>query len=162
EGLDEAVTGLEAGGSATFTAELKDGPAKGQQAEITVTVENVSEREVPELDDEFAQLASEFDTLEELREDSRKRLTDQKKYQQVTEVQEKGLEARLERTEIPMPEKLPADEIETRKHNLVHHQLGQIGMDLNAYLKMRDQSSEECEAELKEQAEKGIRTQFVL
>jgi trigger factor len=181
-GIDEAVTGLEAGGTATFTtriggeAEAEEPEAEeeaeeaaaetesetGTEVEITVSVETVSSREFPDLDDDFAQLASEFDTLEELREDSRKRLTDQRKYEQATDVQEKVLAALLDLIEIPMPQKLLEDEVETRKHNLVHHQLGQLGMDLNAYLKMRDQSAEDFDAELREQAERGIRTQFVL
>ncbi|MFD7512680.1 trigger factor, partial [Streptomyces sp. NPDC059853] len=138
------------------------GSAPGREAELTVQVISVSARELPELDDEFAQLASEFDTLEELRADSRRRLADQKKYQQATEAQEKVLDALLELVEVPMPEKLLQDEVETRKHNLEHHQLGQLGMDLDAYLKLQDKTTEEFEAELKEQAEKGIRTQFVL
>ncbi|GAA2040449.1 MULTISPECIES: trigger factor [Streptomyces] len=162
DGIDEAVTGLEADGTATFTSTLKGGSAAGREAEVTVKVISVSARELPELDDEFAQLASEFDTLEELRADSRRRLADQKKYQQATEAQEKVLDALLELVEVPMPEKLLQDEVETRKHNLEHHQLGQLGMDLDAYLKLQDKTTEEFEAELKEQAEKGIRTQFVL
>ncbi|WP_059013365.1 trigger factor [Streptomyces specialis] len=162
DGLDEAVTGLEAGGTATFTSELKGGSAAGREAEITVTVESVSSRELPELDDDFAQLASQFDTLEELREDSRRRLADEKKYQQATEAQEKVLDALLELVEVPMPQKLLADEIQTRKHNLEHHQLSQLGIDLDAYLAIQEKTAEEFDAELKEQAEKGIRTQFVL
>ncbi|WP_326690387.1 MULTISPECIES: trigger factor [unclassified Streptomyces] len=162
DGIDDAVTGLEAGGTTTFTSELKGGSGAGQEAEVSVTVESVSARELPELDDEFAQLASEFDTLEEMREDSRKRLADQKKYDQATQAQEKVLDALLELTEVPVPEKLLADEIESRKHNLVNHQLGQLGLDLASYLKMQDKSEEDFEGELKEQAEKGIRTQFVL
>ena len=63
---------------------------------------------------------------------------------------------------MPVPEKLLEDEIKTRKHNLVNHQLGQMGMDLATYLQMQDKSEEEFDAELKEQAEKGIRTQFIL
>jgi trigger factor len=162
EGIDDAVTGLEAGGTATFTSELKGGSAAGQEAEVTVTVETVSSRELPSLDDEFAQLASEFDTLEELREDSRKRLGQQKKYEQATEAQEKVLEALLALVEVPVPEKLLDEEVNTRKHNLVNHQLGQMGIDLPTYLQMQDKSEEDFDAELKEQAEKGIRTQFVL
>ncbi|MDT0342765.1 trigger factor [Streptomyces litchfieldiae] len=162
DGLDEAVTGLEAGGTATFTSELKGGSAAGREAEISVTVESVSARELPGLDDDFAQLASEFDTLEELREDSRRRLAEEKKYQQATEAQEKVLDALLELVEVPIPQKLLADEVETRKHNLEHHQLAQLGMDLDAYLSMQEKTREEFDAELTEQAEKGIRTQFVL
>ena len=162
DGLDEAVTGLEAGGTATFTSELKGGSAAGREAEVTVSVETVSARELPALDDEFAQLASEFDTLEELRADSRRRLLEERRYQQATEAQEKVLDALLELVEVPIPQKLLADEIETRKHNLEHHQLPQLGMNLEGYLKLQDKSPEDFEAELKEQAEKGIRTQFVL
>ncbi|AXK34165.1 trigger factor [Streptomyces armeniacus] len=162
EGIDDAVTGLEAGGSTTFTSELKGGSAAGQEAEVKVDVSTVSSRELPELDDEFAQMASEFDTLEELREDSRKRLGQSKKYEQATEAQEKVLDALIELVEIPVPEKLLEDEINTRKHNLVNHQLGQMGLDLASYLRMQDKTEEEFDAELREQAEKGIRTQFVL
>lgn len=82
EGIDDAVKGLEAGGEATFTSELKGGSAAGKEAEVTVKVSQVAARELPELDDDFAQLASEFDTLEELRADSRKRLANMKQYDQ--------------------------------------------------------------------------------
>ncbi|MGP3923059.1 trigger factor [Streptomyces sp. 8N616] len=162
DGIDEAVTGLEAGGSATFTSELKGGSAAGKEAEVKVDVTAVAVRELPELDDDFAQLASEFDTLEELKADSRKRLEQSKKYEQATQAQEKVLDALIGLVEVPIPEKLLEDEIGTRKHNLEHHQLGQMGLDLEAYLKIQEKSAEEFEAELKEQAEKGIKTQFVL
>ncbi|MBN3930629.1 trigger factor [Streptomyces verrucosisporus] len=162
DGIDEAVTGLEAGGSATFTSELKGGSAAGREAEVKVDVTSVSARELPELDDDFAQMASEFDTLEELRADSRKRLERMKKYDQATQAQEKVLDELISLVEVPVPEKLLQDEINTRKHNLVNHQLSQLGMDLAAYLKMQEKSEEEFENELKEQAEKGIRTQFIL
>ncbi|MGK5448873.1 trigger factor [Streptomyces radiopugnans] len=162
DGIDEAVTGLEAGGSATFTSELKGGSAAGREAEVKVDVTSVSARELPELDDDFAQLASEFDTLEELRADSRKRLERMKKYDQATQAQEKVLDELISLVEVPIPEKLLQDEINTRKHNLVNHQLAQLGMDLATYLKMQEKSEEEFETELKEQAEKGIRTQFIL
>jgi len=162
DGIDDAVTGLEAGGSATFTSELKGGSAAGKEAEVKVDVETVSARELPELDDEFAQLASEFDTLEELRQDSRRRLEEQKKNEQATEAQEKVLDALLELVEVPVPEKLLQDEINSRKDNLVNQQLAQMGLDLATYLRIQDKSEEDFDAELKEQADKGIRTQFVL
>ncbi|MET1003917.1 MAG: trigger factor, partial [Propionibacteriaceae bacterium] len=63
DGLDEAVTGLSAGESADFASTLVGGPQKGEGADITVTVTQVQEQELPELDDEFAQTASEFDSL---------------------------------------------------------------------------------------------------
>ncbi|MGX1566982.1 trigger factor [Streptomyces sp. NPDC055506] len=162
DGIDDAVKGLEAGGEATFTSELKGGSAAGKEAEVTVKVTQVAKRELPELDDEFAQLASEFDTIEELRADSRKRLENMKQYDQATQAQERVLEKLLELVEVPVPDKLLEDEVNTRKHNLEHHQLGQMGLDLEKYLEIQGKTAEEFDAETKEAAVKGIKTQFVL
>ncbi|MEN1885413.1 trigger factor [Streptomyces mirabilis] len=162
DGIDEAVKGLEAGGEATFASELKGGSAAGKEAEVTVKVTQVAARELPELDDDFAQLASEFDTLDELKADSRKRLENMKQYDQATQAQERVLEKLLELVEVPVPEKLLEDEINTRKHNLEHHQLGQMGLDLAKYLEIQGKTEEEFDAETEEAAIKGIKTQFVL
>ncbi|MDQ8700952.1 trigger factor [Streptomyces sp. LHD-70] len=162
DGIDEAVTGLEADGEATFTSQLKGGSAEGQDAEVTVKVTQVAARELPELDDEFAQLASEFDTLDELKADSRKRLANMKQYDQATQAQERVLEKLLELVEVPVPEKLLEDEVHTRKHNLENHQLAQMGLDLAKYLEIQGKSAEDFDAETREQAVKGIKTQFVL
>ncbi len=162
DGIDEAVIGLEAGGSATFTSELKGGSAAGKTAEVKVDVSAVQARELPALDDEFAQLASEFDTLEELRGDSRQRLERMKKYDQATQAQEKVLDALLDLIEVPIPEKLLKDEVETRKHNLEHHQFPMMGLDWDSFLEREGKTAEEYDAELEKQATKGIKTQFVL
>ncbi|WP_317443332.1 trigger factor [Streptomyces collinus] len=162
DGIDDAVKGLEAGGEATFTSELKGGSAAGKEAEVTVKVTQVAARELPSLDDEFAQLASEFDTLDELKADSRKRLANMKQYDQATQAQERVLEKLLELVEVPVPEKLLEDEINTRKHNLEHHQLGQMGLDLDKYLEIQGKTAEEFDTETREAAVKGIKTQFVL
>ncbi|CAM5737355.1 trigger factor [Streptomyces hirsutus] len=162
DGVDAAVTGLSADQEATFASELKGGSAAGKEAEVTVKVTQVAKRELPELDDEFAQLASEFDTLEELRADSRKRLENMKQYDQATQAQERVLDKLLELVEVPVPEKLLEDEINTRKHNLEHHQLGQMGLDLEKYLEIQGKTAEEFDTETREAAVKGIKTQFVL
>ncbi|MFI9104288.1 trigger factor [Streptomyces fildesensis] len=162
EGIDEAVIGLEAGGTATFDSELKGGSAAGKTSSVKVDVTSVQARELPELDDDFAQLASEFDTLEELRADSVKRLENMKRYDQATQAQEKVLDALLELVEVPMPEKLLADEIQTRKHNLEHHQFPAMGLDWDSYLEREGKTAEEHDAELGAQATKGIKTQFIL
>ncbi|WP_274558414.1 trigger factor [Streptomyces spiramyceticus] len=162
DGIDEAVTGLEAGGETTFTSSLKGGSAEGKEAEVTVKVTAVAARELPELDDDFAQMASEFDTLDELKADSRKRLENMKQYEQATQAQERVLDKLLELVEVPIPEKLLADEVKTRKHNLEHHQLGQMGLDIEKYLEIQGKTAEEFDAELGEQAVKGIKTQFIL
>ncbi|MFC9096488.1 trigger factor [Streptomyces sp. NPDC057072] len=162
DGVDDAVKGLSAGEEATFASELKGGSAAGKEAEVTVKVTQVAARELPELDDEFAQLASEFDTLDELRTDSRKRLENMKQYDQATQAQERVLDKLLELVEVPVPEKLLEDEINTRKHNVEHHQLAQMGLTLDKYLEVQGKTAEEYETETREAAVKGIKTQFVL
>ncbi|MFD4659585.1 trigger factor [Kitasatospora sp. NPDC058444] len=162
DGIDEAVVGLSAGDEKTFETELKGGTQAGKTSEVTVTVTAVQEKELPELDDEFAQLASEFDTLEDLRADSRKRLERMKEYDQATQAQEKVLDALLALVEIEYPEKLLKDEVETRKHNVEHHQLQPMGLTLDAFLETQGKTREEWDAEIEEQAKKGIKTQFVL
>ncbi|MFJ3820196.1 trigger factor [Streptomyces nodosus] len=162
DGIDEAVKGLSAGQEGTFTSELKGGSAAGKEAEVTVKVTQVAARELPELDDEFAQLASEFDTLEELRADSRKRLANMKQYDQATQAQERVLDKLLELVEVPVPEKLLEDEINTRKHNLEHHQLPQMGLTIEKYLEIQGKTAEEFDTETRDAAVKGIKTQFVL
>ena len=114
DGLDEALTGLSAGESATFKSELAGGEAEGQEADITVTVQAVKVEELPELDDDFAQLASEFDTLDELREDTRKQLERVKKLQQTTQARDKAVDALVDAIDIPLPEKFVEHELQPR------------------------------------------------
>lgn len=78
KGLDTALRGLKTGESATFTTTLAGGEHAGEEAEVTVTATAVKERELPEADDDFAQMASEFDTVDELREDLRKQVAERK------------------------------------------------------------------------------------
>src|SRR4051812_39887671 len=105
-GLDEAVRGLSADESATFTTPLLNGPNAGEEAEVSVTVRSVKAKELPELNDEFASTASEFDTLEELREDVRARLQRAKTMQQGTQARDKLVEHLIETIEVPVPENL--------------------------------------------------------
>src|ERR1019366_3352539 len=71
DGLDTALTGMAAGDAATFQTELAGGEFEGREADVTVTVHSVKVKEVPGLDDEFAQLASEFDTLGEVQDEAK-------------------------------------------------------------------------------------------
>jgi len=160
EGLDDAVTGLSAGESATFTAPLL-GEYAGQEAEVTVTVGSVREQVLPELDDAFAALASEFDTLDELRSQTRTRLTDRRAFDQQVEAREKLLDAVLERVEVPLPEAVVVEEVAARRSG-IEEQLAGGNTDLAAYLRSRDQTEEQFLAELDTQARAAMRSQFVL
>ncbi|MFC5380313.1 trigger factor [Aquipuribacter nitratireducens] len=111
EGTDEAVTGLSAGEEAIFTSVLRGGEHAGAEAEITVTVGAVKERVLPEADDDFAQLASEFDTIDELRADLRHQVEQTKKVEQGVQAREKVIEALLAAVEVPVPAGLVEEEV---------------------------------------------------
>ncbi len=161
DGLDEALTGLSAGESATFSTELAGGDAAGQDADVTVTVQSVKVRELPELDDEFAQLASEFDTLDELREDTSKQLARMKKLQQATQARDKAIDAVVDSIEIPLPEKFVEHELTHAREN-IDNQLVQMKMSREDYLKTLEKTEEEFDADLVEQSERSVRVSFVL
>ncbi|WP_396450379.1 trigger factor [Actinomadura sp.] len=161
EGLDEAIIGLSAGEEKTFTGTLTGGEHAGEEAEITVTVQSVKVKNLPDLDDEFAQLASEFDTMEELREDVRARLGRQVKLQQLSEARDKALEALLEKVDIPLPEKVVEEEIGRRNQQL-EQQLQMAGMSKEDYLKEEEKTAEEFDTEVAEAARLAVKGGFVL
>ncbi|MFT4088868.1 MAG: trigger factor [Gordonia sp. (in: high G+C Gram-positive bacteria)] len=161
DGLDEALQGLKAGDTADFTTKLVAGEHAGADAEVTVTVNSVKERELPELDDEFAQLASEFDTVEELRESVRGQVADQRKYAQAGSIRDAVLDQLIETVEFPLPEKVVEDEVEATQHQLVHA-LGHDDEQINRFLEAQGKTREEWDAEAKAEAEKSVRTQLLL
>jgi trigger factor len=161
DGLDEAVTGLSADESASFTTQLLGGEHAGRDAEVTVTVRSVKERDLPELDDDFAQTASEFDTVDELRADIRSRLDRMKKLEQGVAARDKALEALLERMDVPLPESVVNAEIEGRQHDL-HHQLEQAGFTKESYVASEGQTVEEFDADIAQRARESVKAQFVL
>ncbi|MGY1700791.1 trigger factor [Geodermatophilus sp. SYSU D00766] len=161
-GLDDAVRGLSADGSATFLTDLHQGPYAGQQADVTVTVRSVKAKELPELDDEFASTASEFDTLAELRDDVRTRLGRAKTMQQGAQARDKLVEHLLATTEVPLPEGLADRELEFR-NNALAGELQRAGMDWDTFLSMSGvEDRESYDAEQRKNIEEAIRTQFVL
>ncbi len=111
DGLDAVVVGLSADEEATFQTGLNDG--EDAPADLLVTVKAVKERELPELNDDFAQLASEFDTLDELRDDLRERLGRVKRMQQGVEARDAVLEKLLTLVDVPLPEALVDAEVES-------------------------------------------------
>jgi trigger factor len=161
DGIDEALVGTEAGKTATFTTKLLAGEHSGKDAEVSVTVQSVKERELPEADDEFAQLASEFDTLDELRADLRERLTRVKGMQQAVQARDKVLDALLDTTEVPLPEAVVESEVEVRKHDAVHS-FDHDEAKFAEWLDTQGQSLDEFDTEVREASEKAVKTQLVL
>ena len=117
DGIDEALTGLSAGEDATFETKLSGGEPAGEQAVIKVKLSAVKERELPAADDEFAQLASEFDTIDELKEDIKKQVAEAKVAEQGTQARDKVLAKLVELVEVPVPEKVIEDQLEQHFNN---------------------------------------------
>lgn len=165
EGLDKAVRGLKVGESATFTSTLVGGPQRGEEAEITVTVTKVAEQELPALDDEFAQMISEFDTVEEMRADLAKAVEAQAKAEQLADARDKVLEAALEKVEIELPEGVLARELEARRGQ-VNDQLARAGLDIETYLEQAEdedaKDAEEFWGQVDERSTQALRAQLLL
>jgi trigger factor len=152
---------MAAGDTKTFTAELAGGKLAGMQAEVTVTVHSVKVKELPELDDEFAQLSSEFDTLGELRAGTREQLTAMRRAGQAEQARERALDAVLARVDIPLPENLVDQEIELRRQSLTDR-LSRSNSDLDGYLDAVGMTSDELDAEFDKDARRSVKAGFIL
>jgi len=161
DGLDETLTGMSAGDSTNFTAELAGGDRAGQQADVSVTVHSVKVKELPELDDEFAQSASEYDTLGEFRAGTRTRLESVKRLGQVGQARDRALDAVLSRLDIPLPDRLVESETESRQRSL-DEQLERSGTTREAYLEARGITDVDLQAEITADARRSVKASFVL
>jgi len=144
EGIDEALDTLTAGESTTFEAPLLGGDHEGEKAQIAVTLLAVKERELPEADDDFAQIASQFDTIGELRSDIREQLAKSGEFSQGVAARDKIVDVLLEKVEIPVPQTLIDDEV-----NRHLEQEGRLEDDTHR-------------AEVAESSEKTFRAQILL
>ncbi|MCA2216715.1 trigger factor [Jidongwangia harbinensis] len=160
-GLDEVLVGLSAGADTTFTTQLVGGDFAGRDADVAITVRTVKDKQLPEVNDEFAQMASEFDTLEELRNDLRERLAKVKKVEQIYAARDEALKELVEAADIPAPEGIVKDEVEGRKQAMTD-QLERIGASLEDYLTSEEKTEEQIDAELTEAATEGVRIQLLL
>lgn len=160
-GLDEVLVGMSAGGSNTFVTQLVGGDFAGRDADVSVSVRTVKEKQLPELDDEFAQLASEFDTLDELRDDLRERVTRVKKVEQLYAARDKALAELVKAAEVPAPEGVVREEVDHRKQAMTD-QLERIGASLEEYLSAEEKTEEQIDAELTEAATEGVKIQLLL
>jgi len=160
DGLDSALVGLAADESAQFDAPLI-GAYADKAGRASVTVKAVREKHLPTIDDDFAQEASEFDTLDELRGDLRTRLERVRRLEQGMQARDKMLETLLSKVDVPLPERVVDAEIEARGNNL-EQQLAANGLTLDAYLASQNETQEEHDTHVKADVERDLRTQFVL
>ncbi len=161
QGLDQAVAGLGPGQSRAFTTDLAGGDYAGRHAQVTVTVRSVKDRQLPELDDDFAQTASEFDTLDELRDDLRSRLERIKRVQQGVQARDRALDALLREVDLPVPEGVIKAEVEARLEAL-QEQLDQAGLPREEFFASENQTEDEFVGELEQRARHALAAQFVL
>ncbi|MBV7294963.1 trigger factor [Corynebacterium sp. TAE3-ERU12] len=161
DGLDDAIIGLSVDESKEFTTTLVAGEHEGEDAQVTVVVRSVKVRELPEADDEFAQMASEFDTIEELREDLVKKVEQTKKGEQASQIRDKVLADAMGKTEVPLPESVVKEQVDGQLQQL----LSQFGGDervLNQMLEAQGTSREDFDADSRKSAEEAVRTQLFL
>ena len=144
DGIDEALDSLSAGETTTFESKLLGGDNEGESAEITVKLLAVKERELPEADDDFAQIASQFDTIAELKDDIREQVSRSKVFGQGTQARDQIVDKLLESVEIPVPEQLVLDEV--RRHLENENRL----------------EDDEHRAEVTQSSEKTFRSQILL
>ena len=147
DGLDEALDGLSAGEETTFEGTLEAGDHEGQKATVKVKVNSVKAEELPELNDEFASEASEFDTLDELKADIRKAAAQDAEGRQATEARDAFIAKLQEGLEIPVPKGVKA--------NMVAEQLKGMTPD-------PEKATKEQKAQAEETVEKELRDQMVL
>jgi trigger factor len=144
EGIDEAIDSLTAGEDTTFRSTLIGGDHAGEEAEVSVVVTAVKERELPDADDDFAQMASEFDTIAELRDSLAARVGEQSVFTQGAAARDKLIEKLLAEADIPVPPQLIEDEV----HNHLEGE-GRLEDDVHR-------------AEVTEASEKQFKTQMLL
>ncbi len=144
DGIDEALDSLSAGETTTFESNLLGGDNEGETAEITVTLTAVKERELPDADDDFAQIASQFDTIDELKADLRQQVERSKVFGQGTQARDQVVDKLLENLDIPVPPKLVEDEVTRHLEN---------------ESRLED---DEHRAEVTESSEKTFRSQILL
>jgi trigger factor len=161
DGVDDALRGLSAGEEATFVSQLLGGDLAGQDVDVVVKVSVVKEQELPALDDEFAQTASEFDTVAELNDDVRTRLERGKRLEQAAAARDAVLEKLLDSAEIPLPEAAVNAELAERRGE-IEQQLMYSGMTMESYLDDQKQTVDEFDADLEKRVRDAMAAQFLL
>jgi trigger factor len=160
-GLDEKLVGMAGSESATFVTQLVAGDFAGRDADVSVTVRTVKEKQLPDVDDDFAQLASEFDSLAELRNDLRERLTRVKRVEQLYAARDKALHALIQAAEVPAPDGVVQEEVAHRKQAMAD-QLERIGASMEQYLAAEEKTEDQVDAELTVAATEGVKIQLLL
>ena len=161
KGLDTALRGMKTGEDNEFTSTIQSGEHKDEEATFKVHVQQTKERKLPDMDDEFAQMASEYDTIEELREATKTEVEESKKAEQAGQIRDEILKAALADVDFELPQFV----VDEQAHAQLHQILGQLAHDEKALaqlLEAQGTSREEFDQQTREQAEESVRTQIFL
>jgi trigger factor len=162
--LDSQLEGSRKGDILKFNATLPETAGEelaGQEVTFSVLVKEAKAKVLPKLDDDFAQEASEFDTLDELRSHLRERLDESAQAHSRSELESRVLTAFLDGIDVPLPESMVNDELQYRASRFVQ-QLNMMGIGLDQYLQGAETTQEQIEADLRAQAERAVKAQLVL
>ena len=161
KGLDTALRGMKTDEDNEFTTKLESGDHKGEEATVKVHVKQTKERKLPKLDDDFAELASEYDTIDELRESLKGEVEENKKAEQAANIRDEVLKAALDKVDFELPKSVVDEQV----HAQLHQVMGQLAHDENALarlLEAQGTSREEFDEESRKSAEESVRTQLFL
>ena len=161
DGLDDALGGMAADESKTFQTELAGGQHAGSLADVKVTVRSVKVKDLPGLDDEFAQSASEYNTVGELRANTRKQMEVMRRAGQVGQARDRGIEALLEQIDMPLPESIIDHEIEHRQASLAE-ELEQAGLTMDSFAESRGVTAADLEKDISDDVRRSVKVQFIL
>jgi trigger factor len=162
--LDTELQGKRKGDILKFNATLPEEAGEGlggREVTFQVLVKEAKAKVLPKLDDDFAQEASEFDTLDELVDDLRQRLEQAAEAQRASELETRVLQAYLDQVEVPLPESMVHDELHYRANRFAQ-QLTMMGTNLEQYLQALGQTADDVEADLRAQSERAVKAQLVL
>lgn len=161
EGLDKALIGLKKDEVAEFTTTLTQPEYECKEAVVKAEITATKMRELPEADDEFAQMASEFDTIAELRESLAKQVEENSKGQQAGAIRDAVLKEALAQSEFPLPESIVEEQVQGQLQQL----LSQFGGDenlFNSLLEAQGTTREKFDEDSRKSAEEAVRTQLFL
>jgi trigger factor len=161
EGIDEVLRGASEGDAKTFQTKLVAGEFADRLADVAVTVRAVQERELPNLDDNWATDSTGFESLDALKADIRSRLDRVQRLEQGVAARDKVLEALLAQIDVPLPDSVVEAEVAWRKR-AAEEQLARAGADLAGYLETEGKSAEDYESELQSGAREAVKAQLVL
>ena len=159
-GFEEQLIGMNAGDSkdvvVTFPEDYHSEDPKGKEAVFAVEINEIKETQLPKIDDEFVKDTTEFETLEELKNDIRAKAAENKKKSAEDAMKNEVVEKLAENIEVEIPEVMVKNEVDNMLKDFENN-LRYQGMDLNTYYQYTGTSKEILEDQMKEDAEKRVR-----